>query len=181
MKCKIIGLVILGLSPLSSFAADGDITFNGKVTASACTLKGFEGGTETSGAIITLADVTPLSFGAAGGYAAMQDFTIDLKDCDITTMKNARVAFSGTPDTTDNKILQNNVGTTPATGVGIAILENDGETLVSINGGDASQKQLLTTGDTALKFKVAYKANTSTPQVTAGNVSAKSYIDITYE
>ncbi len=43
------------------------------------------------------------------------------------------------------------------------------------------QKQALSVGDTDLKFKVAYKTDTTTPAVTAGNVSAKSYIDISYE
>lgn len=181
MKGKFLVLSLLTSIPLSAMAADGDITFNGKVVASACTLKGIDGGTQTTGAIVTLADVTPKSFTGAGGYAGMKDFTIDLKDCDITTVKNASVSFSGTPDTADNSILKNNVSTAPATGVGIAILENDGATPVKINGGEPSQQQILSAGDTSLKFKVAYKANTSTPAVTAGDVSAKSFIDITYQ
>lgn len=181
MKRKILTVSLLIAMPLSVMAADGDITFNGKVVASACTLKGIDGGTQTTGAIVTLADVTPKSFIGAGGYAGMKDFTIDLKDCDITTVKNASVSFSGTPDTADNSILKNNAATTPAAGVGIAILENDGATPVSINGGEPSAKQILLAGDTSLKFKVAYKANTSTPAVTAGDVSAKSFIDVTYQ
>lgn len=95
-------------------------------------------------------------------------------------MKNARVAFSGSPDTVDNSILKNTNTTTPATGVGVAILENDGTNLVDINGGTPSRSQALSTGDTELKFKVAYKANTSTPAVTSGNVTAKTFVDITY-
>ena len=110
----------------------------------------------------------------------MKDFTIDLQDCDITTMKNARVAFSGTPDTLDNEILKNTETNGPADGVGVAILENDGATLVDINGGIPSHSQALSAGDTELKFKVAYKANTATPAVTAGNVKAKAFVDITY-
>lgn len=111
----------------------------------------------------------------------MTDFTINLKDCDITTMKNARVTFSGAPDTVDNNILKNSSTGNAASGVGIAIIENDGATLVSINGGSPSFAQTLTAGDNALKYKVAYKANTSTPAVTAGNVSAKAFVDIMYQ
>jgi major type 1 subunit fimbrin (pilin) len=179
MKIKALTLIILGLSPAASFASDGDITFTGKVTASACSLKGFNGIAATS-SLMSLANVTPGSFDSAGGYAGMQDFTIDLQDCDTTTMKNARVAFSGTPDTVDNEILKNTETNGPAGGVGVAILENDGVTLVDINGGMPSKSQALSTGDTALKFKVAYKANTTTPAVTAGNVKAKTFVDITY-
>lgn len=181
MKRKLLALAVVFAVPLSTFASDGDITFNGKVTASACTLKGIDGGTESTGAIVTLSDVTPTSFSNAGGYAGMKDFTIDLKDCDITTIKNASVSFIGTPDSLDSEILKNAAGTSPADGVGIAILENDGATKVSINGGDVSKKQALSQGDTSLKFKVAYKANAATPAVTAGNVSAKTFFDITYQ
>ncbi|QLK61243.1 fimbrial protein [Enterobacteriaceae bacterium Kacie_13] len=179
MKIKALTLIVLGLTPLASLASDGDITFTGKVSASACSLKGFNNVASTSG-LMALPNVTPDSFSGAGGYAGMTDFTIDLEDCDTSTMKNARVAFSGTPDTVDNAILKNTNASTPATGVGVAVLENNGTTLVDINGGQSSMSQALTTGNTALKFKVAYKANTSTPAVTAGNVTAKTFVDITY-
>ena len=90
------------------------------------------------------------------------------------------MTFSGSPDTVNNEILKNGSSTDSATGVGVALLENDGSTLVDINGGKPSKQQALSTGNTTLHFKVAYKANTSTPAVTAGNVSAKTFIDIMY-
>jgi|SRR5471030_267740 len=180
MKSKLLALSVLAALPLCAFASDGDITFNGKVVAAACTLKGIDGGTQTTGAIVALPDVTPSSFSSAGGYAGMTDFIIGLKNCDNSVVKNARVSFSGTPDPDDITILQN-TASAPATGVGVAILENDGTTLAGINGQDPAQKQALSVGDTDLKFKVAYKTDTTTPAVTAGNVSAKSYIDISYE
>lgn len=180
MNYKLLVLAMLAVSSLPAFASDGDITFIGVVTASACTLNGFNGGTTKSGATMILPPVTPSSFSSAGGYAGMTDFTIDLKDCDITTLKNAQVTFSGSPDSVNNEILKNGSSTDPALGVGVALLENDGATLVDINGGTPSKQQTLSTGNTALRFKVAYKANTSTPAVTAGNVSAKTFIDIMY-
>ena len=181
MNIKTLGLVTLIACPLFSFASDGDITFTGLVTSSACSLSGFNGGTTTTGETMALPTVTPSSFSASNGYAGMTDFTVDLKDCDITTFKNAQVAFSGSPDSLDNEILKNNASTSPASGVGVAILENDGTTLIDLNGGAPSQKQQLSEGKTSLKFKVAYKSNASTPAVTAGNVSAKTFIDITYQ
>lgn len=186
MKEKLINVasLLICLSGVGYMAAasasDGDITFQGQVVASACTLKGFNGGATTSGAVMPLASVTPSSFASAGGYAGMKDFTIDLKDCDTTTLKNANVSFSGSPDAVDNAILKNGEANAPATGVGVAILENDGTTLVDINGGRPSNSQALSEGATSLKFKVAYKANTSTPAVTAGGVTAKTFVDITY-
>ncbi|MFO6298294.1 fimbrial protein [Rahnella selenatireducens] len=181
MKIKAIPLIITGMLPLASFASDGDITFVGLVEASACTLNGFNGGPAATSAVMTLPAVTPASFSGGGGYAGMKDFTIDLRNCDISTMQNARVTFSGSPDTVDNAILRNMSDSNAATGVGIAILENNGTKLVDINGGTPSDSQTLTEGNTTLKFKVAYKANTSTPAVTSGNVQAKTFIDIFYQ
>lgn len=180
MKVKTLLLTAICLSPLPSFASDGDITFEGQVVASACSLNGFNGGTTTTGATMTLPSVTPSSFAGAGGYAGMTDFTIDLKNCDITTLKNARVSFSGTVDGKDGSILNNASATSPATGVGVAILEKDGTTKIDINSGTPSASQALSTGTSSLLFKAAYKANTSDPTVTAGSVSAKTFIDITY-
>lgn len=179
MKIKALTLIVMGMLPVASFAADGDLTFTGKINSSACTLKGFNGVAATT-YIMELPNVSPDSFNGAGGYAGMTDFTIDLKDCSLATMKNARVAFSGSPDTVNNEILLNVDTNTPATGVGIAILENDGATLVDINGGIPSKSQALTAGNTELKFKVAYKANTATPAVTEGNIKAKTFVDISY-
>ncbi|NLS52151.1 fimbrial protein [Hafnia alvei] len=180
MKYKLLVLSMLAASSFSALASDGDITFVGTVSASACTLKGFNGDTVTSDAAMTLPTVTPSSFNSAFGYAGMMDFTIDLKDCDKTTLSNAEVTFSGSPDAVDNNILKNGSSSNPATGVGVALLENDGTTLVDINGGKPSKPQALSTGNTTLRFKVAYKANTSTPEVSAGSVTAKTFIDIMY-
>lgn len=181
MKVKSLFWLSLCALPLASYASDGDISFEGKVVSSACTLKGFNGGTTTTGYTMTLPTVTPSSFSGAGGYAGMTDFTIDLQNCDITTLKNAQVSFSGAVDSVDGSILNNLSASTPAKGVGVAILENNGTTPIGINSGIPSQAQALSAGDTSLLFKAAYKANTATPAVTAGNVQAKAFIDITYQ
>jgi len=177
--CLLICLSSAGYITAAS-AADGDITFTGQVVASACTLNGFNGATGATGAVMTLASVTPASFSSGGGYAGMQDFTIDLTNCDTTTLTNAQVSFTGNTDGSDPAILLNTQTNSPASGVGVAILENDGTTLVGINNGQPSKEQALSKGATSLLFKVAYKANTATPNVTAGSVSAKNFIDITY-
>ncbi|WMY73389.1 fimbrial protein [Buttiauxella selenatireducens] len=177
---KLALLSVLGAMSSGAMAADGDITFNGEITSSACTLEGFNGAAATSG-VMDLSPVSTSAFSTGNLYAGMTDFTIDLKGCTTTTVKNAQVKFSGTPDPADGSILKNiSTDVNPATGVGIAILENNGSTPIDINGVDPSEKQLLTTGKTALKFKVAYKANTSTPSVGVGKVTAKSFIDIVY-
>lgn len=179
MKKKALLLSALAISPMVTFASDGDVTFTGKIVASACTVQGINGGTSATGAQVPLPDVTPSSFNNGGGYAGMTDFVINLQDCDTTTMKNAQVSFSGTPDETDNALLKNSAAA-PAGGVGIALLENDGNTLIDIGSGNASDNQTLVTGNTELKFKVAYKSNTSTPAVSPGDVQAKSFFDISY-
>lgn len=181
MKSKLLALSVLAALPGAAFASDGDITFTGQIVDTACTFTGFNNETGKLSTTMGLETVTPTSFTTGTGYAGMKDFTIDLKDCSTTTATNAVVHFSGTPDTVDSAILKNiSTDQNSATGVGIAILEQNGTTLVDINGSIPALSQALTTGKTTLNYKVAYKANSFTPAVTAGLISAKAYIDIAY-
>lgn len=161
----------------SAWASDGDVTFNGKIIDSACTVSGVNGSGKT-GTIVTLPDVTTGAFDAASKMAGITPFTIDLTGCDITTMSNATVHFSGTADTADTTILKNTKATN---GVGVALLENDGVTLVDINTGKYSKPQTLATGANSLKFKAAYKANTTVASVAAGDVQSSAVFDVSYQ
>lgn len=182
MKSKLLALSVLAALPGAAFAGDGDITFTGQIVDTACTFTGFNNETNKLSTTMALETVTPSSFrSGTNSYAGMKNFTVDLKDCSTTAATNAVVHFSGTPDPTNGLILKNiSTADGAAGGVGIAILEDDGVSLVDINGGTAARAQPLTTGNTVLHYKVAYKASDSTPTVTAGPISAKAYIDIAY-
>lgn len=159
-------------------ASDGDVTFNGKIIDSACTVSGVNGSGNANGTIVTLPDITTGAFDATSKMAGVTPFTIDLTGCDVTTMHNATVHFSGTADTTDTTILKNTKATN---GVGVAILENDGVTLVDINTGTYSKPQTLATGSNALKYKAAYKANSTVASVTSGDVQSRAIFDVSYQ
>lgn len=159
-------------------ASDGDVTFNGKIIDSACTVSGVNGSGNANGTIVTLPDITTGAFDATSKMAGVTPFTIDLTGCDVTTMHNASVHFSGTADTADTTILKNTKATN---GVGVAILEDDGVTLVDINTGTYSKPQTLATGTNALKFKAAYKANATVAGVTSGDVQSRAIFDVSYQ
>lgn len=169
-------LITAGLT--SAYASDGDVTFNGKIIDSACTVSGVNGSGNTNGTIVTLPDVTTGAFDATSKMAGMTPFTINLTGCNVTTMHNATVNFSGTADTTDTTILKNTKATN---GVGVAILEDDGVTMVNINTGTYSRPQTLATGTNALKFKTAYKANSTVAAVTSGDVQSYAVFDVSYQ
>lgn len=168
-------------SPIIANAESGDVTFNGKIIASACTLNGVNNTGNKTGTIVKLPDVNVQAFNSTSLLAGMTPFTLELKNCNTATLKNARVHFEGPQAQNDPDILENTVTTGGASGVGIAIFEDDGTSKVSVKSGVYSAKQAIQDGDNTLKFKVAYKATETISMIGDGDVSAKAIFDIAYE
>ncbi|MCG9624742.1 type 1 fimbrial protein [Vibrio mediterranei] len=173
-----------------SYAADGTITFNGKVTAASCTVTGGAtgGGSASTNLNVTMPSITTGSIGTAkGDLAGMTAFTITLTDCksQTTTAEKMRVAFSGVGDPANQYVLKNTASTTPAGGVGIQLLKEDGVSIIDINGGSnkADETTLPTSAETAesyiLNFNAAY-VNVSGSAPTAGTVTSVANYTIEY-
>ncbi|AYV23361.1 type 1 fimbrial protein [Vibrio mediterranei] len=173
-----------------SYAADGTITFNGKVTAASCTVTGGAtgGGSASTNLNVTLPSITTGSIGTTkGDLAGMTAFTITLTDCksQSTTAEKMRVAFSGVGDPANQYVLKNTASTTPAGGVGIQLLKEDGVSIIDINGGSnkADETTLPTSAETAesyiLNFNAAY-VNVSGSAPTAGTVTSVANYTIEY-
>ncbi|NOI23365.1 fimbrial protein [Vibrio mediterranei] len=173
-----------------SYAADGTITFNGKVTAASCTVTGGAtgGGSASTNLNVTMPSITTGSIGTdKGDLAGMTAFTITLTDCksQSTTAEKMRVAFSGVGDPANQYVLKNTASTTPAGGVGIQLLKEDGVSIIDINGGSnkADETTLPTSAETAesyiLNFNAAY-VNVSGSAPTAGTVTSVANYTIEY-
>ncbi|MET2851946.1 fimbrial protein [Vibrio owensii] len=173
-----------------SYAADGQITFNGKVTAASCTVTGGAtgGGSASTNLNVTMPSITTGSIGTnAGDLAGMTAFTITLSDCksQTTTAEKMRVAFSGQGDPANQYVLKNTAATGAAGGVGIQLLKEDGTSIIDINGGSnkADETTLPISTATAesyvLNFNAAY-VNVSGSAPTAGDVSATANYTIEY-
>ncbi|RJT19677.1 fimbrial protein [Buttiauxella izardii] len=170
-------------SPLIANAEEGDVTFNGKVVASTCVLKGVNGTAQKTGVIVTLPDVNVGEFNKTSLLAGMTPFTLELENCNTATKQNASVHFEGPEAPNDPDVLRNTIDAPAggASGVGIALFEDNGTDKISVKPGVYSAKQAIVNGDNALKFKVAYKATEGIALMSDGNVSAKAIFDIAYE
>jgi major type 1 subunit fimbrin (pilin) len=178
------------LTSVGSYASDGQITFNGKVTAASCTVTGGAtgGGSASTNLNVTLPNITTGSIGTnKGDLAGMTAFNITLSDCksQSTTAEKMRVAFSGVGDPANQYVLKNIASTTPAVGVGIQLLKEDGASIIDINGGSnkADETTLPTSAETAqsyiLNFNAAY-VNISGSAPTAGTVTSVANYTIEY-
>ena len=178
------------LISLNTNAADGTITFNGKVTAASCTVTGgASGGSSASTNLnVTLPSITTGSIGSnKGDLAGMTAFNITLSNCksQTETAEKMRVSFSGVGDPANQYVLKNTASTSPAGGVGIQLLKEDGVSIIDINGGSnkADETTLPTSTETEesyiLNFNAAY-VNVGGTAPTAGNVEAVANYTIEY-
>lgn len=183
------GIAASLVAPLAQ-AADGTITFNGTITASACTtvvgIVGLNAGS-TSGknATIKLPELPTSALTTAGTYAGQTGFDISLQGCQATaTLNNVRTLFTTGNTPADDNYVMANTAASGAENVGVAILTTSG-TQIDLNGGvnqDPGAPLPLLTGsqdDVTLHYQAAYKVLTG-GNVTAGPVTGVADYTISY-
>ena len=187
--------VALTLGSAGVQAADGTITFNGVVTAAACTsiasvtADSVVNGPLPINATLTLPNVTSTTLNAASGtYAGQTPFSIQLTGCEATTaLNNVRAVFtSAASPAGDAHVMANTATTTPAADVAIAIMQQNGTTQIDLNGGTAKDPGASlpvlavpsAPGPVTLNYKAAYKSLSTS--VTAGNVTGVADFVISY-
>lgn len=172
MACAASTSAFAGASDASSMTVSGGtIRFEGSVTDAPCAIS-----MDAVDHVVVMDQVRTahlLTAGQASGQPT--PFNIELKDCDISTYKNATLTFNGTPDATIATALGNQATSDAATHVALQLYGPDGKEL---NLGDASTSVTLVTGTNKVPFKVDYIA-TDGP-ATAGSVEAVATVQITY-
>lgn len=182
--------VTLALGSAAVQAADGTITFNGTVTASACTAiasvtaDSVASGTPIS-ATLTLPPVTEETLKAAAGtYAGQTPFSIQLTGCEATAaLNNVRALFTTANATSDGYAMANTASVTPAGDVAVAIMQPNGTTQIDLNGGPnrdpgAALPTAGSQGPVTLNYLAAYKSLSTA--VTPGNVTGAADFVISY-
>lgn len=182
----------LALGSTAVHAADGTITFNGVVTASACTAitnvtaDSVVAGPTPISAVLTLPSVTATTLNAgAGTYAGQTPFSINLSNCEATAaLNNVRAVFtSSSSPASDAHVMKNVASTSPAGDVAIAIMQPNGITQIDLNSGPAKDPGMLlpaigSPGNLTLNYKAAYKSLSTS--VTPGNVQGVADFVISY-
>ncbi len=166
-----------------ALAADGTITFNGKVTKASCDVT-----TDSKDMSVTLPSISSTAIGTnVGDMAGQTAFTIKLENCEsqTATAEKVRVAFVGASDDDNIYALKNTATADAATGVALQILQQDGETKIDINNGanKAVEYAIPAKGEGAttldLHYNVAY-VNTLGKEPTTGDVLSVATYSVEY-
>lgn len=177
--------VVSSLLSAGVMAADGSISFTGEVAASSCRVLGAGSGNFIStNATVNLPNVSVGALNAVGAYGGHTSFKILLSGCKAQTgLSNVYTTFSTTsPAAADSNVMANTESTSPAQGIGLAILDAT-FSQIDLNGGPrrdidyplpATESSLVM----ELNYAVAYKV-LALP-VTAGGVQGQVNYTIAY-
>lgn len=173
---SIIAAVALILSVPAAFAADGTVSFAGKVSGQTCTIKG--NGTSAD-FTVTLPSVAAGALRTAGDATGRTPFAIELSDC-TPNSGNVAVYFepSAAVDMTTGRLI--NVAPDGAQNVQVS-LKNGDATDIKLGAERASQNSksvALANGAAKLDYLAEYVA---TGAATAGDLSTSATYSIVYQ
>ncbi|GAB2563003.1 type 1 fimbrial protein [Dyella jejuensis] len=167
---------VVALAPQAARATDGQITINGKITSSTCTIN-----SGTSSFAVTLPTVAVSALNATGAVAGDTPFSISLTGCTISTAGNVSAYFEPGANVQADGNLKN---TGSATGVEVQLL-NSGNTPINLGSASGSQNSttaaVTTTSTSAtLNYFAQYIVPASSTKAAAGAVSTSVYYSVTY-
>jgi major type 1 subunit fimbrin (pilin) len=181
MKSRHYGMIAAAAAmafaiPMSSYAADGTITFNGSITAQTCTING--NGAGSSDFTVTLPTVSASALAAAGQTAGRTPFNIALTGCTPAT-GNIHTFFESGPttdSTTGNLVLQ--AGGAQNVQIG---LENADFSPIKAGFADASQNSASVAIDSGAATLTYYAKYIATGVATAGAANSSVMYTIAYQ
>ncbi|MBS3046387.1 fimbrial protein [Enterobacter mori] len=174
-KCTMLSAVVFSAVAFSvinvAHAADGTINFTGTILDAACTV---DAATQT----ITMGSVNKSAFTGAGTVSAPTKFSIVLKDCP-STVTSAQVTFDGASDATNSNLLALTSGTDAASGLGLALYESDGSTVIPVSVASKSITLDTTASNVnTLSYIAKYMATAAT--VMPGKADATTDFTVSY-
>lgn len=160
------GAVMAGTTPTATDSTH--VTFTGSITETPCSLDSGSQGQE-----VKLGHIAAHVLENQGKSSPV-NFQFNLKDCDVTTLKNVSVTFTGAADSQDSSLLA--LGGGQAKGAGIAIAH--GDSLVKL--GEATAKQALGKDSNTLQFAAFLKGDGAS-EVLPGDFTSVSNVTFTYQ
>ncbi|MGY2798950.1 major type 1 subunit fimbrin (pilin) [Ewingella americana] len=166
MNKKIIAIAILAGSAFASVAhaASGTINFTGNVTAATCTID-----TGSKNQTVALGTVGTTDFPSAGSTSGNGQITMVLSACPAGATQ-ASVSFGGPADPSNGNLLKLD-STATATGVAIALFEDDGSTSIPL-GQPSKTHPLSSTEQNALTYFAKYQSTAATVGEGTANATA---------
>lgn len=150
----------------------GAMRFQGVIVAEACRA---EAGDQQM--TVIMGRISSNRLHAVGEDTDPVAFDIHLQGCSTTVSRHVAVTFKGVADVKNPDVLSVGEGPGRATGVGLAIFDNQNQ-LIPLNAPPRAWSQLYT-GPTTLHFVAKYRATAL--QVTGGDASAQAWFSLTYQ
>ncbi|MDC9593016.1 fimbrial protein [Xenorhabdus sp. IM139775] len=176
MKTKLIisSLFVSSVLMSAAHAADGQIKFTGKITATACKID-----SNSANQTVNMGTISSSSFNGANSTSAPTRFSIKLTDCP-EEYNQAQVKFDGQTDRANSRFLAlaSNKEGRAAQGVALALYEDDSNTMINIAENSQYQKLIKGQKTNTLNFVAKYIATSNT--VTPGAGDSVANFTITY-
>lgn len=167
-------LIILFFNHSISFSADGEINFIGSIIPTACSVD-----TNSINKVVNMGKISVASFNHKNSVAAATPFRITLSNCP-TDYKKIQFKFDGKSDNANPTLLglSPNTTSTPATGIAIALYEENSVRRIPLNGG-SQFKEVTSSKTVEMNFVAKYIATSE--QVTPGSADALAHFSIIYQ
>ncbi|MBX7278564.1 MULTISPECIES: fimbrial protein [unclassified Pseudomonas] len=151
-------------------AGSGKVHFEGSIIDAPCSLD-----SKSVDQTVIMDQVSNKAL-ADNGTSEVKNFNIELRQCDISTLKKVKVTFGGDADANDSSLL-GIAGS--AKGAGIVLTNGSG---VQVKLGEASTARTLLQGDNTLVFGAYLKGTTAKDEaVTPGSFNATANFMLAYE
>lgn len=175
-KSLIAAIALIAAIPAASYAADGTITINGKVTGQTCTIKGNGGSGDFT---VTLPTVSTNALKTAGATAGRTPFNIALSNC---TPNSGNVMVYFEPGATVDMSTGRLINTTGSGAKNVEVgLKNSDYSDIKL-GADKTQQNskavALASGAAKLDYFAEYVA---TGAATAGDLNTSTMYSIVYQ
>jgi len=152
---------------------DGGIAhFRGVLTAEACAVS-----TDSRSQTVDMGQLRSNQFSGVGSLTSPVGFSIRLTECSTAVSEQVGVTFFGVTDGKDPQVFKAGKGVNAATGVGLALFDEQGQIIVPNTQPRVWSR--LHEGDNSLRFHARYRATSR--QVTGGNADALTWFALTYQ
>jgi type 1 fimbria pilin len=169
MLATVIAFASASVAHAASDQGNGKVTFTGSIIDAPCSID-----PNSVDQTVHMGQISNRVLDKQG-KSSMQPFNIELKDCSLSTMKNVKVTFTGTPDPDNSKLLALS-GT--ATGAGIVIYDMLHSKDVEL--GTATDGQGLTENDNSLKFAAYLQGSSASGAVVPGDFTSVANFTLAY-
>ncbi|MGB8663989.1 MAG: fimbrial protein [Serratia inhibens] len=169
MLATMIAFASASVAHAASNQGSGKVTFTGEIIDAPCSVA-----PESTDQTVPMGQISSRLL-AKQGKSESQPFSIELKDCALTTMKNVKVTFTGTPDPDNAKLLALSGS---ASGAGIVIYDNLHAKDVEL--GTATDGQGLNDGNNSLKFAAYLQGSSASAAVVPGEFTSVANFTLAY-